>query len=435
MNQVSVTESNGSDNRMGLAEARTVRWLRHNHRPLGELLDEGYLNQQRLAWAAEKAYDARLRRAAAVVLDSLRRDATGQAPPEAPLAPEHKATTIEASVGVEQARETVWPFRPFKGQAMGPLVESRQVGLKDLAHAIESAWDERVRQAAVVLMAQRLKQVVQEPPPPAGPLRVVSGGRSYSERRQYKWTTVQGMMMGAAIMLVLWMGIQVIGSLQSWPAQSETAALLTPVRLIALGIVLALVAAGAWLFNRLLDSVSNQVERQIEAYRKGQEGEERVVEALRQDLDGQWTLFRNVVLPGRKADIDGVLVGPPGVWSLEMKNYAGRHRNVGEHWERRVGKGWKLLPKSPSRQAQRNATALANFLRASSVRQWVEPAIVWANQESALSVENPMVAVWPIDRLPEELGNLWGKRPMSEEQLDEITEKMAALCHASSAKS
>nr|MBC8254833.1 hypothetical protein [Ardenticatenia bacterium] len=76
-----------------------------------------------------------------------------------------------------------------------------------------------------------------------------------------------------------------------------------------------------------------------------------------------------------------------------------------------------------------------NFLRASSVRQWVEPAIVWANQESALSVENPMVAVWPIDRLPEELGNLWQKRPMGEEHLDEITDKMAALCHASSPES
>ena len=38
---------------MNLEEARAVLWLRNNHRPLGELLDEGYLNEDRLAQVAE----------------------------------------------------------------------------------------------------------------------------------------------------------------------------------------------------------------------------------------------------------------------------------------------------------------------------------------------------------------------------------------------
>ena len=41
-----------SSESMSLEEARSVMWLRNNHRPLGELLDEGFLDQRRLEWAA-----------------------------------------------------------------------------------------------------------------------------------------------------------------------------------------------------------------------------------------------------------------------------------------------------------------------------------------------------------------------------------------------
>jgi len=37
---------------MDLKDARKVLWLKRNPRPLGELLDEGYLTKDRLEWAA-----------------------------------------------------------------------------------------------------------------------------------------------------------------------------------------------------------------------------------------------------------------------------------------------------------------------------------------------------------------------------------------------
>ena len=39
---------------MNLEEARKVYWLKNNHKTLGELLDEGILNQSKLELAAEK---------------------------------------------------------------------------------------------------------------------------------------------------------------------------------------------------------------------------------------------------------------------------------------------------------------------------------------------------------------------------------------------
>ena len=54
---------------MNLEEARKVLWLKSNPRPIGELLNEGYLNQSRLEWASEKAYDPALKEAAKLLLN------------------------------------------------------------------------------------------------------------------------------------------------------------------------------------------------------------------------------------------------------------------------------------------------------------------------------------------------------------------------------
>jgi hypothetical protein len=416
---------------MSLEEARSVLWLRNNRRPLGELLDEGFLNQRRLEWAAAKAYDPKLKQAAAVLLDWMKR--TSASAPQKPPVPSPPRTgplqTVDAGITIEQARATLWPFKPFKNQPMGVLVDTRQVTLKDLAYAIENAWDERVRQAAIVLMAVRLNQAVKEPAPSAGPLRVLSGGRSYAERRQLFLSVMQGIIFGAVssplVLLMIWLIIRLITSSRPGKPLSEFA---SPAGVVALIIVIVVLVGVPRLAYHLFDLAVTELDKRIDNYRKGQEGEDQVVEAMRQNLDGNWTLFRNVTLPGRnKADIDAVLVGPPGVYALEIKTFTGEYRNIGEHWEVRAGK-WKLLRSSPSRQAQDNAVRLSNFFKADGFTQWVTPVVVWANCESPLSVENPTVAVWTFDRLPEELGNIWQSQTMQESIRVRIIEKLTALC-------
>jgi len=49
---------------MALQEARAVLWLRNYPKPLGQLVDQGYLDRQRLAWAALQACDPKLKSAA-----------------------------------------------------------------------------------------------------------------------------------------------------------------------------------------------------------------------------------------------------------------------------------------------------------------------------------------------------------------------------------
>jgi len=184
-----------------------------------------------------------------------------------------------------------------------------------------------------------------------------------------------------------------------------------------------------WLYNRVINHIMDKMVKNIDRYRKGQEGETKVVEAMIANLDDKWSLYRNISLPGRKkSDLDVILVGPPGVWVLEVKNYEGEYKNTGEDWQYRAGHIWKSLRKSPSRQVQKNAGTLSNFLKADGIRQYVNSIVVWANEETPLAVENPMVAVWQYNRLPEELGNIWQNQPIEQTQQKRIESKLTKLC-------
>jgi hypothetical protein len=191
---------------------------------------------------------------------------------------------------------------------------------------------------------------------------------------------------------------------------------------------LGFLALFTWLILFIPDQIAKRLDKQIELFRLGEEGEERTVQMVIQALDGNWSLFRNVSLPGRnKGDLDIVLVGPPGVWVLEVKNLHGDYRNIGETWEYRQGGKWKTASANPSRQAKENASRLGDFLKADHLKIWVNPAVVWANEESPLFVENPSAAVWMINRLPDELGNIWESEKLSKDDRNKIAEKLTKL--------
>jgi hypothetical protein len=418
---------------MNIEEARNVHWLKSNPRQLGELLEEGYLTRERLEWAAQWAYNPKLKQAAQVLLENMKSIALKieEKPKLAQAQPTDNALPI--NISLEQARTTSWPFAPYKGQPMGTLVESKQLSLKDLGYAIENAWDEKVKRAAIALTLVRLNQAVTEPVPSAGFIHIVSGGRSYSERKQSWLTLIEGMVLGLVIagmiFLIQW---SISDFTKPHPNAKSIAELISlPAQLIATVIVAVLLIIGGLLVGEIPNQITKRLEKQIEEYRLGQEGEDKVVQSILQALDGNWCLFRNISLPGRnKGDLDLVLVGPPGVWALEVKNYRGEFRNTGENWEMRQGRKWAKTFASPSRQALSNAVRLANFLKSDNVKTFVNAVVVWANPEGSLTVKNPSVAVWKYDRLTDELGNIWQGEKLSKAEKDKIFEKFSKLCEA-----
>jgi hypothetical protein len=413
---------------MNIEEARKVLWLNNYPRPLGELFDEGYLNRSRLEWAIEKARDPQLREAAKIFLEILSASSQDKKLPKAKA----KEKYFPVEISIEKARATLWPFAPYKGQPMGALVESKQLSLKDLGYAIESAWaEQKVKQAAIVLSLMRLEQVVKEPVPSAGLVHVNSGGRSYSDRKQTWLTLLEGMIFGfLAGFVVFIMVVEIINIRMPHPnSKSLTDFTTSPTGIIVLVLALLIMLLILGLSIFLPDQITKRLDKEIEEYRFGQEGENRMVEIILQALDGNWHLFRNISLPGRnKGDLDLILVGPPGVWVLEVKNFRGEYRNIGDSWEYRSGKNWKVASANPSQQALKNALRLANFLKADGLNVFVNPVVIWANQDAPLFVENPSAAVWLYNRLADELGNIWHGEKLSQSEREKIANKLSKLC-------
>jgi len=426
--------ANDSAAPMSLQEARRVPWLRSRPRPLGDLLDEGYLDASRLEWAAARAWNPRLKEAARTILAAEQGQEVARPRSPAGAASSGDGTeAIQLGITLEEARSTPWPFGALKGQPMGMLSETRRVSLKDLAYLIENAWEDRVRRAATALMASRLGQDVTEPPTPAGMIHVVAGKRSYAERRQLSLAFLEGAIGGVLF------GIS-LSYLVATLARQRTAAhpritladiLSSNESVVAFAIVVGIMAAIAIVVLLGPHVLFKRIDQSIEAYRRGEEGEEKVIERARQALDGTWSLFRNIVLPGRRlADLDIVLVGPPGVWALEVKALAGKYKNVGDAWGYRAGNRWKRMSKNPTRQARNGAIALAEFLRADGIKTYVSPALAWANEEGQIFVQDPIVPVWTIDRLEDELGNLSNGQRLEATAQERIIEKLTRLCGA-----
>lgn len=156
------------------------------------------------------------------------------------------------------------------------------------------------------------------------------------------------------------------------------------------------------------DFLQNGRYRHFESTRKGKEGEERVVEVMAQTLSSEWTIFRNVDLRGGEGDIDLVLVGPAGVWAVEVKTFSGKYKVENGSWSKQTSNGyWCRYRRGPGAQVMTNARALYGYLEQQGIRtrNRVEPVVVSAG-DAQVDVRSTGTEVWKLDELPGKLVNL-----------------------------
>jgi len=106
-------------------------------------------------------------------------------------------------------------------------------------------------------------------------------------------------------------------------------------------------------------------------WKNGHEGEERVRDHLGQCLDDSWTWLGGYHNPG--GEIDALLVGPSGIYAMEIKNYKGVIECDGDEWSRDKYDNWGHLVRrhepiadrggrGPSRQVNEPTDKLEGFL-------------------------------------------------------------------------
>lgn len=275
---------------------------------------------------------------------------------------------------------------------MGDLFDAGKLTRSDLDWGLRKAYNVNVRRACLAFLdhLDRHAKPVEyseavgaqveaiADAPRYGP-RVITGGEYLEEQEAMHWGYVAflvGMGLFAAI-VVMATAVQVIVR-QTW----------------GIGIVVAVIYA--ILFTVLWRRIK-QAGKEYRRYRDGRKGEQAITEQIRTSLDHRWTVFRNLRLPKRRADLDMVLLGPGGIWVVEVKAFNVAMRVNAGVWEYQQQGRWVPVEdkRNPARQAKGNAMALRQFLDEQNIQiPWVEPAIALSEPQPVSNFTTSDVPVW-----------------------------------------
>ncbi len=328
-----------------------------------------------------------------------------------------KRIIVDLTMSVEEAFKVIWTGRG-PHEPIGQLFDSKQINSGDLAWALDKAYSPQVRAAARTLLANWLGQPENiEITKRYGP-KVIEGSH-YLEDEQDTHFALAFFQIGALCALLFAAVIQITLNFQK-----ALEIVNSPSGVPALLIVL-LVLTGAlllWIKN-IRESVG-----EYRHFRKARLGEEAVVERLRLCLDNHWTIFRNLKLPNRKDDLDLVLVGPQGVWVLEVKSYGGTLLFQNGKWERQEKGKWKKADYDPSAQVRGNAQRLNDFLRREAIPiRWVETCVVLAEPQPITNFENSEIPIWLLPQVEDKAKNLTTRTPPNVKEVDQIITPLTKL--------
>ena len=214
-------------------------------------------------------------------------------------------------------------------------------------------------------------------------------------------------------------GIVVFGFLEDWFGS-----------IVVVGFCTAVALGLAWL---VLSFVTPYRDEKLDA---GDAGEEAVVHHLERFLDDSYTVVADVYVPraGKKpAQVDAIVVGPTGLFVLEVKNWSGVIRPVeGERWARfRFNRclGWGVVRDvNPVRQNAGHVLAVKEYVGEGC--PWAHNLIVMANPNSRL--ESPVKGA-KVLRLPELAGYISGLRErIPQEAVDLVASRLKEVVEAQS---
>lgn len=119
-----------------------------------------------------------------------------------------------------------------------------------------------------------------------------------------------------------------------------------------------------------------------------------------------YTVFNNLLIPhrGRLCELDLIVVGPRGVFVVEVKHYAGRL--AGEprdaHWRQTTRRGTKTMP-NPLRQLARQVDALTTLLRRQGYDGAIQGLVVMTHPNVELALGSSHRSVVRLDNLADQI--------------------------------
>jgi hypothetical protein len=163
-----------------------------------------------------------------------------------------------------------------------------------------------------------------------------------------------------------------------------------------------------------------------ERWFSGKDAEARLSEALKA-LSNDYVVLRDLVLPDSKGNIDRLLVGPNGLFVIEIKNYSGCVTCDEDHW---FLNGHAL--RSLSKEAKRNSLAVrsaigALFTAPGTHIPYVTPLLVFLTPRAKLKLSNPTLPVLKLKELGEFVRDYKPKRMIADHEQRAIVYHLQSL--------
>ncbi len=320
---------------------------------------------------------------------------------------------VKLTMPMEEAWQVSWQGRGTH-DPMGKLFDARQLDRRDLAWAIDFGWDPKFREAARTLLAYSIG----EPAKLQFGARVIEGSHFLEEQETDSFATVVGVAgysLGLGVALVIYV-IQQMLSGQNWIGVIASSSILAAIAGLSLAIYL------------------KHAMGKYRSFRLGREGEDKTVERIRVCLDGRWTIFRNLHLPGHNDDIDIVLVGPGGVWVAEVKSSKYTVRAEGKKWQAKTPRGWIDIHNNPFFQVTKDAKQLYDFFQRQGIVRWVERAIALSSPQPISNFEQSEIPVWLTSTIEQKVSSLTTRTLPSEQEIQKIVELLKGLADKQLAK-
>jgi hypothetical protein len=144
-------------------------------------------------------------------------------------------------------------------------------------------------------------------------------------------------------------------------------------------------------------------------------------------LEKGYTLIRNYTLGKSGITIPIILLGPTGIFVIQIANLRGRYEVKNDQWNVESGETYKPAPVNLVQQTLRMAKALRVFIerQGTKVPVEIEPVLIAGDPGLHIESVRPAIKVMMIDGIKAFVSNLATGQPlMSSESVYELTERI-----------
>lgn len=157
------------------------------------------------------------------------------------------------------------------------------------------------------------------------------------------------------------------------------------------------------------------------------EAQSAIIKFFDRQLEKNYTLIRNMPLGQSGIVVPMILLGPPGIYVIEVTHLRGRYQASGEAWNVESGNGYAPAPVNLIKRTIRMADALNAFISRQGVRipVTIDPVLIAGDPGLHIESARPAIKVMMIDGIKAFVNTLANASPvLSSIQVNDFADRI-----------